>query len=422
MAQFAYPKALTGMRDTEWSHFLRTFLTNGITRRLSFGAIADGGGMYVDLSPGEVLIEGVLHANDQVERVPLAPAGAAERIDVVVKRLNRENPGQVITTAVVQGVGGGGAPALTQDPEGIWEWPIAEVRVPTGIVVIADTLVTDRRSIAPLAPSRWSSVNRPTNERPTPLLGWNSSTGEWEYIRENGEVATVVPDTLGVSRGGTGAKTAAAARANLGAAAASHEHSAADITSGLLPISRGGTGHSTASAARAALGAAPTSHKHPWSDITGRPSSYPPSSHSHITTQISAPGGTNLDTWIRGIASDVDGKAAKSHTHTWGQVTGKPSTFKPSSHTHPWSQVTGRPSTYPPSSHSHSWGSITGRPSTFPPSSHSHSWSQVTGKPSTFTPSSHTHTAKQVNVFGTNVESYLSGLNSRIAKIEAALK
>jgi phage-related tail fiber protein len=33
-----------------------------------------------------------------------------------------------------------------------------------------------------------------------------------------------------------------------------------------------------------------------------------------------------------------------SHSHTWEQVTGKPSTFAPSSHTHTWSQITSVPS------------------------------------------------------------------------------
>ena len=42
--------------------------------------------------------------------------------------------------------------------------------------------------------------------------------------------------------------------ANIGAAASSHNHSASNITSGTLPITRGGTGATTAEAARANLG------------------------------------------------------------------------------------------------------------------------------------------------------------------------
>ena len=55
--------------------------------------------------------------------------------------------------------------------------------------------------------------------------------------------------TVSVAKGGTGATTAAQARtnlgitaANIGAAASSHNHSAANITSGTLAVARGGTG------------------------------------------------------------------------------------------------------------------------------------------------------------------------------------
>lgn len=45
-----------------------------------------------------------------------------------------------------------------------------------------------------------------------------------------------------IEDGGTGASTAEEARSNLGAAAATHEHSVSDITSGVLPVVNGGTG------------------------------------------------------------------------------------------------------------------------------------------------------------------------------------
>lgn len=53
-------------------------------------------------------------------------------------------------------------------------------------------------------------------------------------------------------------RTPAEVRTDIGAAAASHNHSAANITSGTLPVDRGGTGATTASAARSALGAQAT--------------------------------------------------------------------------------------------------------------------------------------------------------------------
>lgn len=64
--------------------------------------------------------------------------------------------------------------------------------------------------------------------------------------------------------------------ADIGAAAASHNHSAANITSGTLAIARGGTGATTAAAARTALGitpanigAAASSHTHSYLPLSG---------------------------------------------------------------------------------------------------------------------------------------------------------
>ena len=55
----------------------------------------------------------------------------------------------------------------------------------------------------------------------------------------------------------------------------------AQRTSAVTPISKGGTGATSASAARTNLGVAAAGHTHAWGDITGKPSSFPPSSHEH---------------------------------------------------------------------------------------------------------------------------------------------
>lgn len=56
-------------------------------------------------------------------------------------------------------------------------------------------------------------------------------------------------------------RTPTEVRTDIGAAPASHNHSASNITSGTLPIVRGGTGATTATAARSALGAQATVQK-----------------------------------------------------------------------------------------------------------------------------------------------------------------
>lgn len=47
-----------------------------------------------------------------------------------------------------------------------------------------------------------------------------------------------------------------------------------------------------------------------WSDIQGKPSTFPPSSHTHAITDVN------------GLQSALDSKAAASHTHSISQVSG----------------------------------------------------------------------------------------------------
>lgn len=88
----------------------------------------------------------------------------------------------------------------------------------------------------------------------------------------------------------------------------------AQRTSAVTPITKGGTGATTAAAARTNLGCAATSHTHTWSQITGIPATFAPSSHTHPWDQVT-------------------GKPSTYPT-TWAQVSGKPGSFPPSGHLH----------------------------------------------------------------------------------------
>ena len=85
-----------------------------------------------------------------------------------------------------------------------------------------------------------------------------------------------------------------------------------------------------------------------WAGITDKPATFTPSAHSHPISEV-----TNLQ-------GALDEKAAASHTHAWGEVTEKPSTFPASSHTHLWADITDKPSTFEPSAHNHSISNVTG--------------------------------------------------------------
>ena len=69
-----------------------------------------------------------------------------------------------------------------------------------------------------------------------------------------------------------------------------------------------------------------------WADITGKPSTFPPSSHTHVIADTT------------GLQSALDGKAPTSHTHVIGDVTGLQDALDgkaSTSHTHAQSDVTG---------------------------------------------------------------------------------
>lgn len=126
-----------------------------------------------------------------------------------------------------------------------------------------------------------------------------------------------------------------------------------------------------------------------WSEITGKPSTFTPASHTHTTSQITdfpeslknpnsviitlnggSTEGTNLFTYdgstpkTLNITPAIIGAAYSSHTHTKSQISDFPSSM-PASDVYAWAKASSKPS--------YSWGEITGKPSSFTPSSHTHS-------------------------------------------------
>ena len=73
---------------------------------------------------------------------------------------------------------------------------------------------------------------------------------------------------------------------------------------------------------------------------------------------------------------------------TWSNIDSKPTTFPPSSHSHAWAEVTGKPATFPPT--------VGSTATTAAPGNHTHTWAQISGKPTEFPPAAHNHDDRYV--------------------------
>ena len=123
-----------------------------------------------------------------------------------------------------------------------------------------------------------------------------------------------------IAQGGTGATTAAAALTNLGAAAASHNHAAGNITSGTLssdrlptvPLTKGGTGATTAAGALTNLGLTATAAELNYMDgVTSNVQTQLNAKQAKLTGGATTIVSSNL-TASRALISNADGKVAVS--------------------------------------------------------------------------------------------------------------
>jgi hypothetical protein len=296
--------------------------------------------MSVSVSAGQALVRGHFYISTAAETLSIGASGAQPRIDSIILRLDPS--ANSIVLAVLAGTPGAtpSAPTLTQNDTTVFEVRLANVLVAAGVSNIDNSVITDLRQFMT---NVWTTDARPTPV--LGLTGYNATTSKlesyngtsWVEQTPNALDAAVIttgtfdpariptleaskigsgtfntaripdldsakiasgtlntariPDldtakiTTGIlplARGGVGADTQAGARSNIGAAAASHTHDAANVVSGTLDIARiptvsvakGGTGATDAGTARSNLGitpgnigAAAASHTHDGSAI-----------------------------------------------------------------------------------------------------------------------------------------------------------
>jgi hypothetical protein len=186
-------------------------------------------------------------------------------------------------------------------------------------------------------------------------------------------------------------------------------------------------------------------HSHSWTDITSKPTTFAPSAHGHSWSEI-----ISTPTTLSGYG--ITDAASSTHTHTFSSLTSKPTTISgygitdalvigttsttatagnrqitavsgDGNSTLTLTRAAGNLTTnlahnhdtvYAPILHSHSWTDISGKPSTFTPSVHGHSWSEIISTPTTLAgygitdaaTSTHTHTFSSLTSKPTTISGY----------------
>jgi hypothetical protein len=133
-----------------------------------------------------------------------------------------------------------------------------------------------------------------------------------------------------------------------------------------------------------------------------------------ITTYTSFTNGASIPTGFTSNATITTNSNSLQGNLTWGEITGKPSTFTPSSHTHDdryytESEVDSKLSGKANTTHNHTISQIIDianasvKSATSAASAQSVEWNNVKNKPSTYTPSSHNHNIEGLTNFSAHV-------------------
>lgn len=153
MAETSYPHTSTPVGEPGWRQMGRLYTRSGVVGTVAgeLAVSADGADLTVDVAAGRAYVDGFVYDLDAVTAVTIATADATDdRIDLVVLRYDPDGTGTddgTVRLAVVAGTPAAtpAAPSPTQDADGIFEFPLAEVLVTAAGSTISAGDVTDVR-------------------------------------------------------------------------------------------------------------------------------------------------------------------------------------------------------------------------------------------------------------------------------------
>lgn len=195
MAYSSFPFDNQDTTETQYSKLFRELQASGVADTFGGSALrVDAtGGMNVSMQAGFGIVRGFGFLSDAAEPLTLPAAGGSTVIHTIVLRLDPSV--NSIVPAIVSGVGGGGAPALTQTDSAVYEMPLFDIPVAPGAANVDPTKMVDRRQFLANPPGAWSTASRPASPRYA-TLGYNSTISQWEFHNGVDWVAVVDPSIV----------------------------------------------------------------------------------------------------------------------------------------------------------------------------------------------------------------------------------
>lgn len=257
MAINAWPFETDDTTEVQFARLMDALQESGVVTGLTLTA---GAGMSVNVATGAILIQGLYVESTAVENIAVVSAHATQqRKDYLVVRRNFTTNAATIVVLTGTPTGGGGTLPTLQQDDSIWEHPIGVITVPAATTNLVSDNISERRATL----SRGWLVYRNTDERPTPTrvaFGVNITSKrielfdgtDWGAIQITWANVTGKPSTYPPTIGAGAGDAVAGNDIRLTDARTPLAHTL-DSHTGTLSLTKGGTGATTAAGARSAL-------------------------------------------------------------------------------------------------------------------------------------------------------------------------
>lgn len=202
MAELSYPFETQDTTETQYSYLFDALQDTGVVGRLDSASTLyvalPGTGMTATLSAGMALVRGFAYQNTSDLTITLDAANTQPRIDLIILRL--DPAANSIVAAVKKGTPGASpsAPALTQTPDGVYEYALGQITIPANATAVGPADFVDLRRAVGRGVGAWRTPGRP-NAAWTGQMGYNLQTQKFEWFTTGNAWSSAFPMDLDAS-------------------------------------------------------------------------------------------------------------------------------------------------------------------------------------------------------------------------------